>query len=623
MITYRIEVADALAHLFRVTLTVPRPAPVQRLSLPVWIPGSYLVREFARHLSALSAKQGARARPLQQLDKATWLAHCEGRGALVVSYLVYAFDNSVRAAFLDASRGFFNGTSVCLRVEGSEALPHRIELRALPAGWQVATAMKAAKVDAAGRGSYEAANYDELVDHPVELGRFWRGRFIAGGVPHEYVVAGALPDFDGERLLTDAKRICEAQIGFWHGASPELGNAGKSAQANKPPFERYVFLHNLIEDGHGGLEHRASTALISARRHMPALRADPMRRADGGDGYANLLGLISHEYFHTWNVKRLRPAEFARYDYTQENYTELLWFFEGFTSYYDDLFLVRTGLIDPARYMRLLARTVTGVQAVPGRQVQSVAQASFDAWVKYYRGDENTPNATISYYTKGSLVALALDLTLRSEGKGSLDAVMRRLWAVSASRPTTASAAPRGLMSKVAEAHLPMSGGGPITEADIAAALQHVGGRPFDAELAAWVHGTGELPLQPLLAAFGAAWNAELPMLAQRLGLRVSESALTGVKAAQVLRGGAAERAGLCAGDELLAVNGWRIRRLEDATRVLKPGAAATLLVARDQRVLELSLTLPGDGAGGAVTLTAAANPVKATLARQEAWLTG
>ncbi|MEO8807581.1 MAG: peptidase M61, partial [Burkholderiaceae bacterium] len=392
MITYRIEVADAHAHLFRVSLTVARPAAEQRLSLPVWIPGSYLVREFARHISGMSAKQGRRELPLQQLDKATWLARCSGRGALSVSYLVYAFDTSVRAAFLDAQRGFFNGTGLCLRVEGAEALPHRVELRQLPAGWQVATAMRPVKVDAAGRGTYEAADYDELVDHPVELGRFWRGHFKACGVAHEFVVAGALPDFDGERLLKDSQRICEAQIRFWHGKK-------------SPPFDRYVFLLNVIEDGHGGLEHRASTALISARRDLPQAG-----KAEVNDGYANLLGLISHEYFHTWNVKRLRPAEFTRYDYTQENYTELLWFFEGFTSYYDDLFLVRCGLIDTARYLKLVGRTVSGVLGVPGRKVQSVAQSSFDTWVKYYRSDENTPNATISYYTKGSLVALALDL---------------------------------------------------------------------------------------------------------------------------------------------------------------------------------------------------------------------
>ena len=600
MISYRIEVADAHAHLFRVTVTVRRPAPEQRLSLPVWIPGSYLVREFARHVSALSATQNGAARPLQQLDKATWLARCEGRGALVVSYLVYAFDTSVRAAFLDANRGFFNGTGLCLRIEGSEALPQRLELRALPAGWQVATALRPLKVDAAGRGTYEAADYDELVDHPVELGRFWRGHFSAGGVPHEYVVAGALPDFDGERLLTDAKRICEAQIAFWHAARrDEVGEAGKSARrgkAGKPPFERYVFLHNLVEEGHGGLEHRASTALISPRRDMPTRPVNPQARPDTSEGYANLLGLISHEYFHTWNVKRLRPAEFARYDYTQENYTELLWFFEGFTSYYDDLFLVRSGLIDRARYLKLLARTASGVLASPGRQVQSVAQSSFDAWVKYYRTDENTPNATISYYAKGSLVALALDLTLRREGSASLDAVMRRLWAV--------------------------SGGGPVGEADIAAALRHVGGRSFDAELTAWVHGTADLPLAALLAAFGITWTADAPTLAQRLGLRVAESALTGVKVTHVLRGGAAERAGLSVGDELLAVNGWRVRRLEDALRVITPGVAVPLLVARDQRVLSLPLTLPADASGGAISLAPAAGAAKPTLALQEAWLT-
>ena len=603
MITYRIEVALAHAHLFRVTLTVARPAAQQRLSLPVWIPGSYLVREFARHLSGLRARQGTRELPLQQLDKATWLAQCGGRSALSVSYLVYAFDTSVRTAFLDAQRGFFNGSSLCLRVEGREHEPHRIELHGLPEGWQVATAMRAVKGDGAGRGTYEASDYDELVDHPFELGRFWRGRFEAHGVPHEYVVAGALPDFDGARLLADVQRVCEAQIAFWHGTpAARRGGSSASKAASKavsnasfePPFERYVFLHQLAEDGHGGLEHRASTALISPRRDMPQTG-----NAQTSDGYVNLLGLISHEYFHSWNVKRLRPIEFARYDYTQENYTAMLWFFEGFTSYYDDAFLLRTGLIDAARYLRLVARTLTGVLATPGRAVQSVAQSSFDAWVKYYRSDENTPNATISYYTKGSLVALAFDLTLRAEGRGTLDDVMRQLWAA--------------------------SDAGPIDEAHIAAALQHVGGRSFAAELAAWVHGTGELPLQPLLERFGVDWRSEAATLAQRLGVRVSESALTGVKVSQVLRGGAAEQAGLAAGDELMAVAGWRVRRLEDALRVLTAGVCAPLLVARDQRVLTMPLVLPAvavPGPGpGAVALALAPQPQKAAAALRKAWL--
>ncbi|MEO6030569.1 MAG: PDZ domain-containing protein [Burkholderiaceae bacterium] len=562
MITYRIEIHDAQAHLFRVTLTIARPAAEQRVSLPVWIPGSYLVREFARYLSSLAATQGGRRVALEQLDKASWQAHCTGRVALTLSYLVYAFDTSVRTAFLDAERGFFNATALCLRVEGSEALAHRVELRRLPAGWRVASALQAVKVDRSGRGVYEAQGYDELADHPVELGRFWRGRFKACGVPHEYIVAGALPDFDGARLLADAKRICEAQIRFWHGPRA------------KPPFERYVFLHKLVEDGHGGLEHRASTALISSRRDMPQTG-----KPETSDGYVGVLGLISHEYFHTWNVKRMRPGEFRRYDYTRENYTELLWFFEGFTSYYDDLFLARTGLIDAGRYLRLVAKAASSVLAMPGRLVQSVAQASFDAWVKYYRADENTPNATISYYAKGALVALSLDLTLRSEGRGALDDVMRLLWATSR--------------------------GGPITEADIGAAFAQVGGRSFEPELAAWVHGTEDLPLAELLARFGIVWRGEAATLAQRLGVRVAESALTGVKVSHVLRGGAAEGAGLSAGDELLAVQGWRVRRLEDASRVLEPDAPAALLVVRDQRVLNLTLTVPVAGAhpSGAISL--------------------
>jgi predicted metalloprotease with PDZ domain len=578
MITYAVSAHDTHAHLFRVTLRIDRPAADQRLSLPAWIPGSYLVREFARHLSGLVASQGTREVPLTQLDKATWAARCDGRAALQVSYLAYAFDTSVRAAFLDAARGFFNGTSLLLRVEGREAEPHRLALRNLPPGWEVATAMRPVQVDAGGRGTYEAADYDELVDHPVELGRFWRGRFEAHGVPHEYVVSGALPDFDGARLLADAQRICAAQIGFWHGR-------------RKPPFERYVFLHQLLEDGHGGLEHRASTALISARRDMPV-----RGRTETSDGYVNLLGLISHEYFHAWNVKRMRPADFTAYDYTRENYTELLWFFEGFTSYYDDVFLLRTGLIDAPRYLRLIARTVSGVRAMPGRRVQSVAQASFDAWVKYYRTDENTPNATISYYTKGSLVALALDLTLRREGRGTLDDVMLALW--TASR------------------------GGPIDEAQIAAALAQVGGRSYSAELAAWVHGTDELPLQDLLGACGIDWTEDAATLAQRLGVRVAESALTGVKVSHVLRGGAGEVAGLAPGDELLAIAGWRVRRLDDALRVLEPGRAAPLLVARDQRVLGLTLTLEADAAGmGGVSLRPAAAPARTAAALRKAWL--
>jgi predicted metalloprotease with PDZ domain len=296
-------------------------------------------------------------------------------------------------------------------------------------------------------------------------------------------------------------------------------------------------------------------------------------------------------------VKRLRPRELATVDYTRENYTELLWFFEGFTSYYDDLFIVRSGIVDGPRYLRLLAKTMNAVQGAPGRRLQSLAEASFDAWVKFYRADENTPNATISYYAKGALAALAFDLTLRSEGRGSLDDVMRRLWQ--------------------------SSGGGPIDEADIAAALEAVGGRSFAPELAAWVHGTGELPLEALLARVGVAVERQPATLAQRLGVRVSEGALTGVKVSHVLRGGAGERAGLEAGDELIAAGGWRLRRLDDALRCLGGEAPTTLLVSRDQRVLPVELdpaTLSGEGSLQ-LRLSESAGAAEWTLC--EAWLAG
>ena len=577
MIHYRVEIDDLNSHHYRVTLTVPQPAAQQVVSLPVWINGSYMVREFGRHLSALTARQGRRSLALQQLDKTSWQADCTGRAALVVSYRVYAFDTSVRAAFLDSRRGFFNNTSLCLRVHGRESGPHRLELGRLPRGWEVATAMPPAADGTAQ--AYEAADYDELVDHPFELGSFWRGSFQAGGVPHTVVVAGALPGFDGARLLADAQRICAAHIHFWHG---EDGSA--------PPFQHYVFLLNAVEDGYGGLEHRASTALIAARRDLPRARMDGIP-----DGYLTLLGLISHEYFHTWNVKRLKPADLAAVDWQRENHTALLWFFEGFTSYYDELMLRRCGLIDAPRYLRLLAKAVNAVAATPGRRVQSVAQASFDAWVKYYRADENTPNATVSYYLKGALVALCLDLTLRQRGR-SLDAVMRGLWQ--------------------------RSGGGPITEADIADVLARVAGRRLDTELQAWVHGTGDLPVAELLATLGVDTRPEPAALAASLGLRLSEGPVTGVVVKSVLAGSAAMRAGVSAGDELLAVDGWRIRRLDDAQAWTDRGLPFSLLLVRDQRLLTLVVQPPAATPLAAVqTLLLQVAPPRAVAACRRAWL--
>ncbi len=569
-VRFQVRVQNLHAHLFGITLTIAHPSAQQIVSLPVWIAGSYLVREFAKHLQRLQAHQGATALQITQRDKCTWKIHCEAEKPLVLSYEVYAFDSSVRTAWLDTQRGFFNGTSLCLRVHGQEEQPHVLSLSndELPPSWQVATALTPQKVTARGFGSYLAANYDELLDSPVELGALWCGSFVAGGIEHRFVVAGATASFDGARLLADTQAICEAEINFWHGAAPR-GKARSSS--NRPPHSHYLFMLSAVDNGYGGLEHRQSTALICKRADLPRLGQSKTLAA--ADGYTTLLGLISHEYFHTWNVKRLRPSEFAHYDYAQENYTELLWFFEGFTSYFDDLLLRRAALIDDTTYLVLLNKTINGVLQSPGRKVQSVAQASFDAWVKYYRQDENSVNATISYYTKGSLVALCLDLSLRQGGKTCLMAVMRALWQ--------------------------RCQGGPMTQSDLAAVLQELSGESFSQRLAQWVHGTDDLPLKELLQAQGVTYAEEAAPLAEQLGLRVTEN--HGIHIKGVLRDGAAEHAGMAAGDEWLgievgqgkALQAWRLSKLTDLPLYLGPAKSFKALLARDQRLLTLPMTLP------------------------------
>lgn len=570
-IHYRVHLHDLHAHLYRVVLTIAQPAAHQEVRLPVWIPGSYLVREFAKNLHQLQAQQNGQPCQVEQRNKNSWRLHCVAGQPLQLEYLVSAYDPSVRMAWLDQRRGFFNGTSLLLRVLGQEAQAHTLDIVApeQPAqqDWQLATGLTPCAVDARGFGCYQAAHYDELVDAPVEMGHFWSASFDACGVPHRLVVTGAPASFDGARLLADTQKICAAQIRLWH------------PDGTPPPQRSYVFLLHATHNGYGGLEHHNSTALICARSDLPRQGASTQP-----EGYTTLLGLISHEYFHTWNVKRLRPAQFEPYDYDQENYTELLWFFEGLTSYYDDLILQRTGLIDSATYLKLLGKTLNQVRQTPGRHVQSVAQASFDAWVKYYRQDENTANATVSYYTKGALVGLCLDLALRQAGS-SLDALMRALWQRCA--------------------------GGALRETDILAALHELTGRSWATDLQAWVHGTHDLPVAELLAPFGVRLEPTDATPAQRLGLRVQEG--SSIQVQQVLRGSVAEQAGFMAGDEWYGIEvdgcGWRIASLDDLALHTGQRPQTTALVARDRQLLRLALTLPAPDSVQLVQLRTSDHP--------------
>ncbi|MEM5278538.1 M61 family metallopeptidase [Cupriavidus taiwanensis] len=540
-IRYAIAPLQPEAHLFAVTVTVSEPDPAgQCFSLPAWIPGSYMIRDFARNIVRIRADAGGREIALAKLDKQRWQAAplTLADGPLTLSYEVYAWDLSVRAAHLDTTHGFFNGSSVFLCVEGQAERPCTVDIHA-PAGeayrdWRVATAMREAPGrDGARRygfGRYQVADYDELVDHPVEMGTFQLASFRACGAQHDVVFTGRVPQLDLERVCRDLKRICETQIRLFE---------PRTAQA---PFldsnRRYVFMTMVTSDGYGGLEHRASTALICSRNDLPV-----RGNSETSEGYRTFLGLCSHEYFHTWNVKRIKPAAFVPYRLAQETYTPLLWLFEGFTSYYDDLVLVRSGCVTEAQYVEMLAKTWNGVLRGNGRTKQSVAESSFDAWTKYYRQDENAPNAIVSYYTKGALVALTLDLTIRDKTRGrrSLDDVMRALWRGYGRGFYAPDAAQRG-----------------VTEAEVHALFDEVTGLRLGPLLRTLTEGTGELPLPALFKAFGIKAEAQKPARTAALGIKVKTED-GWVRVSQVLDGGAAQAAGLSAGDLLVAVDSVRV----------------------------------------------------------------
>jgi predicted metalloprotease with PDZ domain len=368
------------------------------------------------------------------------------------------------------------------------------------------------------------------------------------------VVTGAAPSFDSHKLQQDVEKTAHTIVNFWHQGKP-------------PPFNHFVFLLNAVSDGYGGLEHQNSTALLCRRKDLPKL-SDKARSED----YIGLLGLISHEYFHAWNVKRMRPANYESYNYQAEQYTDMLWFFEGFTDYYDNLMLCRAELISPAYYLKLLNKSIHQYLQTPGRHAHSAAASSFEAWTKYYRPDSNTPNITVSYYTKGSLIALCLDLSLRQMGH-SLDAVMRELW------------------------H--QSEGGPISQDDVLQALQSVSKQSWRSKIHAWVHTVEELPLLEVLQKQGVSVEFEASTLAQQLGLRIREDHSVHIQT--VLRGSAAELAGLSAGDEWLgvetgrgkAMQSWRLQRLEQLPLLLGKNTQCTALVARDGQLHRLPLSLP------------------------------
>jgi predicted metalloprotease with PDZ domain len=541
MIRYVIKPVHPEAHLLEVGLEISDPGDsLLILYLPSWIRGSYMVRDFARHVVSIRAECRGQAVDLVKQDKQTWLLSTPVDAALKIVYQVYAWDLSVRAAHLDITHAYYNGPCVFLGVSGRESDRCEVEIQSPDgdkyASWKVAVSMRPLDVDGNGFGRYEAPDYETLLDHPVEMSDFIAREFLVREKPHRFVIHGR-QEGDLERICSDLEKVCEEAAALFE----EL------------PVEEYLFLLWVVGNGYGGLEHHNSTSLMIGRASLPT---KTMREVT--PDYRRLLGLCSHEYFHLWNVKRITPEEFLREGTTHEVYTRQLWIFEGITSYYDELILLRSGVIESKDYFEMVAEGVTRVMRGAGRLKQTLEESSFDAWTKFYKQDENAPNAIVSYYAKGALVAMLLDLSirLRSGGQTSLDDVMRALW----------------------QRHGKPGVG--LSERDFERLVDEVTGLEFQSEFDRWVRSTDELPLAEILQAFGielyllpAKSPTDLGSVVEErpkieLGKPVLgakwEQQTRGLLLQQVHDGGAAQIAGLSAGDEIIAVDCTRM----DAARL-------------------------------------------------------
>ena len=596
VVRFRIDPEQPHEHRYRVTCQLDAPAEGCIFRLPSWIRGSYLVRDFAKHVQGLQARCDGQDVAIERLDKRAFRVSRGGR--IELDYAVHAFDASVRKAWLDARRGFFNASSLCYRPDGFEHAVYEIEIvRPDPAvcpRFRLATALTPVEVDADGFGRYRAAGYEELIDCPVEMADFQRVDFDVDGIPHSLILSGRC-EADLPRLATDLAKICHVEREMF-GQEPAAGSGpGKG-------FDRYLFLTQVTPNGYGGLEHRTSTALVTARDALPKPGDANLRK-----GYRGFLGLVSHEYFHLWNVKRITPVRFAESTLEREAYSQDLWAYEGITSYYDDLFLLRAQLLDAPSYLDLLAEGATRLQRTPGRRVQTLADASFEAWIKYYQPDEQTPNAAVNYYVKGALVALCLDLTLRKESAITLDDVMRALWRDYGREDR---AVPEGELERLAE---------------------RLSGLALKPRFDCWLRSTDELPLTETLADFGVTATLHAVRGASDEGGRSETKPSTGGWIGATLRadaslgtvfsGSPAASAGLSPGDVILALDGLRVTGGNLAARIeaLKPGQEVDVHLYRGDELLGLRLT-PIAAPADTWTLTLA-EASGAVLERRRAWL--
>ncbi|MFI8008594.1 M61 family metallopeptidase [Acinetobacter sp. ABJ_C4_1] len=544
MLHYQIEFDDYKQHLVHVTIRF-LANPNQELWLPTWIPGSYLIREFSKHIEAVKAyDEAGRMLNIKKTEKNRWRLFNTDHELITVEYDVYAYDLSVRGAYVDQTRLYINPACVCLGLDGQEQSACELEIF-LPdelKHFQLATGL-ASKSLVKGRFTLKADHYDQLIDSPFELADQTRFSFEAHGIAHEFAISGQ-HSTNVDRLKADIEKICAAEIEMFGSA----------------PFKNYTFMTMATGNSYGGLEHCNSTSLITPRDDLPKSNEPTEPSKD----YQRFLGLCSHEYFHSWLVKFIRPENFANYNLHQEGYTSLLWIFEGFTSYYDDLILLRSGVISQKSYLDLLKSQLDRYLQNPGRFVQTVAESSFDAWIKFYRPDENTNNAGTSYYNKGALVALCLDLGLRLRGS-SLDALMRRLYENT-------------------------QNGIQVNERTVFDLCEELTGDSWVEQINHLINTTDELPLDQLFPEFGLSYTFKNDKTLA-YGLKLTDKP-EGVLVQNAQREGAGAKAGISANDVIIAIDGLKATTKLIEKYAKQKGIYQVLAFRRDEL---LSFEVTGD----------------------------
>jgi predicted metalloprotease with PDZ domain len=571
-VRYRLSFPAAATHYVEVEAVYPTEGrPRLDLMMPVWAPGSYLVREFSRHVEGITATTpDGKAQAILKTSKNHWSAQTGGARELVVRYRVYGREMGVRTNWIEARFALINGVATFITLADGMARPHRVEVR-LPPDWKTAVSGLPAGPTP---HSFVAADFDILVDSPIVAGNPGIHEFTVGGKRHLLVNTPDSPLWDADRAVADVRKIVEEYLRMW----------------GDLPYQQYVFLNMLTEAG-DGIEHLNSTVMMASRWTMRSPRR-----------YQNWLSLVSHEYFHLWNVKRLRPVELGPFDYDQENYTRSLWIAEGITDYYGDLALRRAGLIGNQAYLNELSNLIGNLQDTPGRLVTPVEWASFDAWIRHYRPDENSPNVTISYYTKGAVVGFVLDAKIRrlTGGARGLDDVMRL-------------------------AYRRYGGTRGYTPAEFRQVVNEVAGTDLDAWMTRALETTEEIDYTEALDWFGvefAAGRERQPMGAMAWqGLRLRDDGGRLI-VSQVRRGTPAFESGINVDDEIVAMDDYRVRANQWNSRVdmYEPGETVSVLVARRDELLRFPLKVapaPLDE----WRLRVRSNPTEAQQQRIRAWL--